>query len=71
MPVLIYDIDKHMRQAGVLGVGGDFHTYEETFTDMDSIATAFPSICQMESLGTTHEGRVVWGMKISDNVGTT
>jgi hypothetical protein len=69
--VLIYDIDKHMRQMGVLGVGGTFHTYEETYTDMDSVATAYPSICQLQSLGTSHEGRDIWGMKISDNVGTT
>ncbi|MFH1312134.1 MAG: M14 family zinc carboxypeptidase [Candidatus Eisenbacteria bacterium] len=69
--VLIYDIDKHMREMGVLGVGGTFHTYEETYTDMDSVATAYPSICQLQSLGTSHEGRDIWGMKISDNVGTT
>jgi hypothetical protein len=69
--VLIYDIEKHMRQAGALGVGGDFHTYEECYTDMDSVATAYPSICDLQSLGTSHEGRDIWGLKISDNVGTT
>jgi hypothetical protein len=69
--VLIYDIDKHMRQVGVLGVGGAYHTQEETYADMDSVATAYPSICQLQSLGTSHEGRDIWAMKISDNVGTT
>ena len=69
--VLIYDIDKHMREMGVLGVGGAFHTQEETYADMDSFATAYPSICQLQSLGTSHQGRDIWAMKISDNVATT
>jgi len=69
--ILIHDIETHMREAGVLGVGGAYHTFEETYADMDSVATAFPSICQLDSIGASHEDRAIWALKISDNVGTT
>jgi hypothetical protein len=69
--LLIGDIDKHMRDMGILGVGSAYHTQEETYADMDSVATAYPSICQLQSIGTSHEARDIWALKISDNVGTT
>lgn len=69
--IRIYDVDEHMRQAGVLGIGGTYHTQEETFAEMDSVATANPSICQVQSIGTSIEGRDIWAIKISDNVTVT
>jgi hypothetical protein len=38
---------------------------------MDSVATANPTICKVESIGLSIEGRDIWGMKISDNVTVT
>ena len=69
--ILIPDVDAHMRSAGVLGVGGAYHTYEEMYAEMDSVTTANPTICQLDSIGHTYEDRAIWAMKISDNVGTT
>jgi subtilisin-like proprotein convertase family protein len=45
-----------------------YHTYEELVADLDSIATAYPSICRLDSIGATVLGRGLWFMKISDNV---
>ncbi len=69
--IRIRDIDEYMRQQGVLGVGSAYHTQEETYSDMNDVATANPGICSLQSLGTSVEGRDIWAMKISDNVGTT
>jgi len=69
--ILIPDVDAHMRSMGVLGVGSAYHTYEEMYAEMDSVTTANPSFCSLQSIGTSIEGRDIWAMKISDNVGTT
>ena len=69
--VLIPDVDKHMRQMGILGVGGAYHTQEEAYAEMDSVADANPSICLVQSVGTSIQGRDIWAMKISDNVTVT
>jgi hypothetical protein len=69
--VLIPDVDEHMRRMGVLGVGSAYHTQEEVYADMDSVATAYPDICKLESIGTSIEGRDLWALKISDNVTLT
>ncbi len=69
--IRIRDVDEYMRRQGVLGVGSTYHTQEETYSDMNDVATANPGICSLTSIGTSHEGRDIWAMKISDNVGTT
>jgi murein tripeptide amidase MpaA len=69
--ILIHDVEEHMRQVGVLGMGGAYHTQEETYADMDSIAQEYPTICMLTSIGTSIEGRDIWAMKVSDNVTVT
>lgn len=47
---------------------GGYHTYSETNADMDSIHNEHPGITTARiNVGTTLEGRTIWGMKISDN----
>jgi hypothetical protein len=69
--ILIRDVDQYMRQRNILGVGSAYHTQEETYSDMHDIETAHPDICSLQSIGTSIEGRDIWAMKVSDNVGTT
>jgi len=45
-----------------------YHTYEELTADLDSIATAHPTLCRLDSIGASIQGRALWFMKISDNV---
>jgi hypothetical protein len=48
----------------------EYHTYEEMTEELASFADAYPEIAFMESLGvSTLDNRVIWGFKISDNVG--
>jgi hypothetical protein len=46
---------------------GQYHTYAEMQSLLDSLATAYPALCKIDTLGTTYEGRVVRAIKISDN----
>ena len=46
------------------------HTYAEVKADIDDAVAAHPSIAQRFSIGTSYEGRQIWGVKISDNVAT-
>ncbi|MBC8276604.1 MAG: succinylglutamate desuccinylase/aspartoacylase family protein [FCB group bacterium] len=47
----------------------DYHTFEEFTTELEAIVAANPDICRMESAGLTVQGRELWVMEISDNVG--
>jgi hypothetical protein len=53
--VLIPDMEEHYARGRKGDNFGDFHTYSETIT------TA------RDSIGTTHQGRALWAIKVSDN----
>jgi len=45
-----------------------YHTYEEIVTLADSLADAFPDICEKHLFGTSVQGRELGVLKITDNV---
>jgi hypothetical protein len=47
---------------------GAYHTYYETGRELQQITEAYPSITRLDTLGYSLEGRIIWGLKISDNV---
>ena len=59
-----------LRQAtkGTANPMAAYHTYEELTADLDSIASAHPTLCRLDSIGASIQGRALWFMKISDNV---
>ena len=46
-----------------------FHTYAEVGAATKAVADAHPTIASRFSIGKSHQGRELWAMKISDNVG--
>ncbi|MBN1824696.1 MAG: immune inhibitor A [Candidatus Eisenbacteria bacterium] len=52
------------------GDKGTYHTPEQIGTILHDVETAHPSIAQRFSIGTSVEGRDLWAINISDNVGT-
>ncbi len=47
---------------------GDYHTYSETEQFLDDLHASWPWITTAKmTIGTSHEGRDIWAMKISDN----
>ena len=52
-----------------LGPDSGYTTYAELTTTLNNYKTRFPGILSLESIGKSHEGRDIWAVKISDNVG--
>lgn len=76
--IIIDDISKISSEgyvagpANALGFGygsmGGFYTYSEVGQQLDSMRLLYPNlISQKESIGSSHEGREIWAVKISDN----
>jgi len=63
---------KSARDYGVTGFDygsmGGYYTLAEIEADLDEMYQLFPNlITQKYSIGTSHEGRTIWAVKISDN----
>src|SRR4051812_30536070 len=46
-----------------------FHTYDETSAVIDNVVTAHPDLAQKFSIGRSYEGREIWAVKLTQNVG--
>ncbi|MBD3178937.1 MAG: hypothetical protein GF417_04685, partial [Candidatus Latescibacteria bacterium] len=58
MPTATADLDSKL---------GNYHTYSEMETEIDSLASYYPDLTMLDTLGTSVEGRPIRGIKISDN----
>ncbi|HSF43133.1 MAG TPA: M14 family zinc carboxypeptidase [Thermoanaerobaculia bacterium] len=47
----------------------NYHDYAEMVAELEQAAFDHPAILSLSSVGLTYEGRTLWGVKISDNVG--
>jgi len=47
---------------------GLYHTYDEMISELTALAAAYPSIAELDTMGTSIEGRYLFVLKISDNV---
>jgi hypothetical protein len=45
----------------------DFHSYSQMTTELQNIADTYPDITRLYDLGHSVQGRVLWGLKITDN----
>jgi hypothetical protein len=62
--VLIDDIESHRRM-----IAGVYHGLQDVMDSVAAIATNYPEIARLDTLPfTTHEGRILLALKISDNV---
>jgi hypothetical protein len=48
---------------------GQYHSYNEVVNILRNLANSNPGIAKLESIGPSYEGRWIYGLKISDNVG--
>jgi len=48
---------------------GLYHTYDEMLSALGQMVLDYPSLTRLDTIGTTHEGRVIVALKISDNAG--
>jgi len=61
--VVVEDLDRAKEK-----VKDSYHSYYEIVSILRNMALAYPSICKVESIGPSYEGRWIYGVKISDNV---
>lgn len=47
---------------------GPYHTYAEMTTELHLLASTHPSLVKLDTIGVSIENRIIWGLKISDNV---
>jgi hypothetical protein len=72
--VLLKDYTREFEELGYgpMGEGpawGFYHTYPQVRDSLKALAQRHPDICQLESLGLSVQGRALWGIRISGNVG--
>jgi carboxypeptidase T len=49
-------------------VAAGYHSYEQVSQELDAFVAARPDLCRKVSLGTTHEGREIWALRISAGI---
>jgi len=67
------NLEREMKEkysSGGFGFGsmGGYYTFDEVVAELDSMRMLYPDmITAKDSIGSTLEGRTIWGVKISDN----
>ncbi len=46
-----------------------YHTHSQLTAELKAVESAYPDICRLHNIGESYEGRPLWFMQISDNVG--
>ncbi len=76
------DFENNILQMGVLpeldcglnnfdsGSMGGYHTYDDMIQHINNMATNYPELVSISEIGTSIEGRIIYAVKISDNVAT-
>jgi hypothetical protein len=65
--ILLDDVDAPVSALRSKDDMGAFHNYLETIAELQSVAAANPSICVLDTIGYTLEGRTILAIKVSDN----
>ncbi|MDN5328576.1 MAG: carboxypeptidase [Bacteroidales bacterium] len=68
--ISIPDLNEHYRNFWNAIVPSGYYTYQEVINIADSLANAYPTICQKILIGQSVQGRQLAVLKISDNVAT-
>jgi carboxypeptidase D len=55
--------------AAAPAVAQHYHTHAEIGTLLQQAEDDYPTLCQRYNLGSSHNGREIWALRISDNVG--
>jgi len=61
--------DEPPTPRGTRAVPATYHTYATLTADLQAIAADHPDIAQLTSIGQSVQGRELWMMKLSDNLG--
>jgi hypothetical protein len=62
--ILIPDYFAYKRD---LHARGFYHTYAQTYSVLDSFARNYPTICHLDTIGFSVQGRAIWAMKVKNS----
>ena len=66
--VVIDDLDRYIRNVQAAQTKSDrYYTYDTASAQLHKWADEYGSICRIESIGKSFEGRDIWALKVSDN----
>jgi len=65
--ILYYDYAEMMGWKNNPKILDEFHTYSEMTVELQNIASTYPSLAKLYNLGSSVQGRTIWGLKITDN----
>jgi carboxypeptidase T len=65
-----YNLQQQLQTLDFPPADSNYHNYAEQTAELRKIAADHPAIASLSSIGKSHEGRDLWLLKISDNVGT-
>jgi murein tripeptide amidase MpaA len=60
-------IDDYKAYKDMVFQRGEYHTYNEVYTILDSLVTDYPNICRLDTIGFSVLGRPIWAMRVTDN----
>jgi len=49
---------------------GQYHTYDEMVTILNNLASTYPNITKLDTIGTSFQGRLILVLEVTDNPGT-
>jgi len=58
----------HPQLSLLSSINGEYHSYKELETDLESLQAAYPNLAKVYTIGTSLESRKIYALKISDNV---
>lgn len=65
--VLIPDLDEYVRQVLLKSKEGEqYYSFDTMTAQLQKWAQDYKHIARLESIGKSHEGRDIWGLKVSD-----
>jgi hypothetical protein len=62
--IIVDDYQAHCKEFSALA---NYHTYQEVVDEMISVANSYPDIAFLDTIGYSVEGRLILGMRVSDN----
>jgi len=71
LSVLSRNVDDELATFRAKGSEGAYHSVAETEAELKDYAARYPSLCRLESIGKTFEGRDIWALKVSGAPDTT
>ena len=69
--VLAGNIDDELARFRAAGNVGKYHTPDSAAAELKALADKYPTLCKVESIGKTFEGRDMWVLRITGAADTT